>query len=987
MSSTPLYRSITALCLFLFFLLPLKGWSQTTTVTGKVIDGDGVPIQGASVLVKGTTLGATTQPDGSFSIKFTRKGNDVLIFSYVGYNDKEVKVGSTNIVSVQLERNTESMNAVVVVGYGTQKKRDVTGSVVSIPKERLQQLPNNNILSALQGSVPGISVLQGSAGAEGNGVSILVRGRKSISADGSPLIIWDGIPYVGGISDINVADVESIEVLKDASATAIYGSRGSNGVILITSKQGRKGKLSVTYDGSYSVQTLVNKPDLLSGPEFAKFKAERANATTNGLDAQEQAVFDAGKWVDWYALATRIGARSQHSISVRSGTDKFSFYLGGTFLDVEGVVKNDKYRRYSLRPNLTVKLTKWLEFTTSSQISFADRSGVAVEFDDTRNAGGGANFFNPLTEPYNADGTINMYAYDAVHQAGNPLNSLNTLNSDNTYKIFTTNSLKVDVPFVKGLTYRLNTGVEYENNQRKTYYPRNTAVGFESNGDAINFSSVDRNFTVENILNYSREFGKHSINVTALYSSQSEDYDRDQLEGEGFPNDALTNYQMNAAALLTPSSTYYKSNLLSQMGRINYGYDGRYLLTLTARRDGYSAFGPSTKYGTYPSVAVGWNIVNESFMSKQDLFSQLKLRASYGLTGNRGVSPGAALAALGAAPYLDGGTTAPGYIPVKIANDDLGWESTKMLSFGVDFGLLKNRITGSVEYYRNNTYNLLLTRTLSPIQGIASVLSNIGKTKGHGIDFGVQSTNINKGDFTWSTNLNISYSNNVIVDLYGTGVSDKANKWFIGQPIRVAYGLQYDGFFKSQEEVNNSAQPTDKPGYVRVKDVDTSGTISTDLDRVILGNLDPKYTWGITNSFKYKNFSLMFFFQGAAGYVKLDEFQIDNVFGDTRRNTVKKDWWSVDNPNGTHYANDQNANKLSVPFYENDAFVRLKDLSISYNLPAKVLTKLNMASLKVYVTGRNLATFTKYKGLDPELSNNYGLPLQRDLLIGLTIGL
>ena len=961
--------------------------AQTFRLTGRVTDEEGKPLANVSVVIKGTNNGTTTAADGTYALSAAKSSGNVLVFSSIGFVNRELIQSEGNPLDVQLERSNQSLDAVLVIGYGTQKKRDVTGAVSSIPKERLQQLPNNNILSAIQGSIPGVQVSQGSANAEGNGQSILIRGRKSISASTDPLIIWDGIPYVGGISDINPNDVESIEILKDASASAIYGSRGSNGVILVTSKQGIKGRFNVTYDGSFSVQTLTNKPDLLTGPEFAEFKKTRKNSNTNTLTTYEQAVLDAGKWVDWYDLATQNGMRSQHSISVRGGSDKFTFYLGGTYLNVKGVVRNDAYKRYSLRPNLDLKLTSWLTFNTSSQISFSDRSGLAVDFDDSRNTGGGANFFTPLAKPYNPDGTIAPYADSSNTQSRNPLSNLLVKNKDNTYKIFTANSIKVDFPFVKGLSYRINTGVEFENNQRKTYYGRNVAIGIEAKGDAINFTSLDRNFTIENILNFAREFGRHNINFTALYSSQSEDYDRDQVEGVGFPNDVLTNYQMNAATLVTVSSTNYKQNLLSQMGRLNYGYNSRYLFTFTARRDGYSAFGKGKKYGVFPVGAIAWNMMEESFMKNLNFLNNLKLRASYGLSGNQAVSSYTSLATLTAANYLDGTTVLPGYIPNKLSNEDLGWETTKSLTIGLDFGILRNRIQGNIDVYSSHTKDLLLLRQISPVQGITEVLQNIGKTSGRGIEVGITSSNINSRGFVWNTNANFAYNNNKIEDIYGDGKDDVGNRWFIGQPIRVAYGLQYDGIFHSQEEVNKSAQPTEKPGYVRIKDIDGDGVISTSKDRIILGNLDPKYVWGLTNTFRYNNFSLMVFFQGVAGLKKSNELQSDNVFADTRRNTTKKDWWSDANPNGTHFANDANANKLGVAIYESGSYTRLKDLSLGYTLPASVLSRLKISSLKLYLTGRNLATFTKYKGLDPELSNQNGLPLQRDWLVGITLGL
>ncbi len=981
-----LIKVLSFVCLLL--LSAPNAIAQNTVLTGKVTDVDGKALENVSVVIKGTATGTTTDAAGIYQIPVTKPVGNMLVFSSVGFTEKEVTQPEGNTINVQLEKTSQSLDAVVVVGYGTQRRRDVTGSVASLSKERLQQLPNTNIAEALQGSVPGLQINTNGGGAEGNNVSILIRGRNSITAGNNPLIVWDGIPYVGGISEINPADVESIEILKDASATAIYGTRGSAGVILVTSKQGKKGKLAITYDGFYSAQTLTNKPDLLTGPEFYQFKTTRLNSNTNVLSPTEQAVYNAGTWVDWYDIATQQGSKLQHSLSVRGGSDKTSFYLGGTSLDVEGVARNDRFKRYSLRPTLEIKVTDWLTIGTSSQLSFQDRSGLPVEFEDTRNVGGGANFFNPLTVPFNPDGSPALYANVDDRQARNPIANTLVKNDDKAYRLFTANNIKIDFPFVKGLSYKLNTGIEYENNQRKTYYARNVALGFEKNGDAINYTSLSRNFTVENILNYSKEFGKHNINVTALYSSQSDNFERDEVEGVGFPNDVLTNYQMNAATLLTPSSVNTKGNLLSQMGRLNYGFNGKYLLTLTARRDGFSAFGADTKYGVFPSAAVAWNISDESFMRPVAFVNNLKLRASYGLNGSQAVSPYSSLATLASgAFYLSGTTIFPGYFPNRLANANLGWESTTSLSLGLDFGIINNRIQGSVDVYSSETEDLLLRRSISPVQGITSILQNIGKTANRGIEVGITSTNIRSKNITWSTNLNFSSNRNKIVDLYGDGKDDIGSNWFIGKPIRVIYGLQYDGIFRTQEEINRSAQPTALPGYVRIKDISGDGMINNAADRTIIGQLDPKFIWGVTNTFKYKEFSLMVFFHGVQGVTKDNPLQDDNVFADTRRNTVKKDWWSPSNPNGTHFSNDANANKQSVNFYEDASFVRLKDVSLAYQLPSSVLERLHVSGIKFYLTGRNLATFTKYKGLDPELTNQYGLPLQREMVVGLTIGL
>ena len=949
-------------------------------ITGTVTDDKGEQLPGVSVTLKGTQRGTTTDATGQYKLNLTdgAGSSNTLVFSYVGYLSQEKPLGNSDVVNITLLADTRALDEVVVVGYGTQRKSDLTGSVVSINKERLQQLPNTNIAQALQGSIPGLQINTNSGGAEQNNVTILVRGRSSISANTSPLIILDGIPYTGSISDINPSDVGSIEVLKDASAAAIYGSRGSNGVILVTTKQGKSGQVRISYDGFYGIQQIAHKPDLLNGPDFYDFKKNRANIPAGSISPSEQAVYDSGNFADWYALATRQGTRNQQSINVSGGSEKAQFYIGGTYLNVAGIARNDNFKRYTLRPNLNVQITPWLNFASSSQLSYADRSGVAADFAGEQ----GANFFIPLATPYNPDGTPTIYAWPEYNLAGNPLQGFSARDVNRTYRTFSTNAIRVDIPFVKGLSYKLNTGVELQSSYQETYYGRDTRTGFEGRGVATNITSQGRNFTIEHIVNYGREFGKHNLGITGLYSTQSTDNTSQTLQGKGFPNDVLTNYQMNTATLLTPSASYSKQNLQSQMLRVNYGYDSRYLLTLTARRDGYSGFGSDTKYGIFPSVALGWNIAREAFMTGTNFVTLLKLRASYGLNGNQAVDSYQSLATLSTRQYLDGSTIIPGYIPSRLGNNDLGWESTRSSNVGLDFGFLGNRIQGSIDLYQKQTYDLLLRRNISSVQGFPSIVQNVGKTDNKGVEVLVTSTNINRNGLTWVTSANGAYNVNRIVDLYGDGSNDPTNGWFLGRPIRTIFDYQYGGIFRSADEVASSPQPTAKPGYVRVADVNGDDKINGD-DRTFQGNLDPRFTYGLTNTVTYKGLSLMVFIQGVGNVTKEDPLQQDAVFTDVRRNTTKKDWWTPDNPNAAHWSNDANSNNLNINIYQNASFARLKDVSLAYQLPASVLKSFRMSTLKVYLTGRNLATITSYTGLDPELTNQVGLPLQREFLVGL----
>jgi len=981
--------SLIGVCLLCFFI----SYSQ---ISGVVLGVDKNPISGVTVTLKNSKLSTKTNADGVFLFKTQPSSKIILIFSSIGFETLEIETDKPTGITASLKETSAGLNEVVVVGYGTQKRKDVTGSVVSVGKDRLENLPNNSFAQALQGAVSGVSITTGSSGAEGNGTSILVRGRGSITAATGPLFIVDGIPYEGGVSELNPNDIETIDVLKDASSVAIYGSRGANGVILITTKQGKKGKMVVKYEGSYGFQKLMNKPNLLNGEEFYKFKTERVVSPVGSLiqygdiyfKPSEKDVYQSRKWVDWYDLTTQTGTRNQHSISISGGADKTKFYFGATYLNVEGIAKNDVFKRYSLRSNIEHKITNWLTLTSNTQLSVQRRDGLAADFSGQN----GAVYMNPLTTPFNADGSPTIYAYPENQTAGNPLANLLVKNEDNSYRMLTTNAIKIDIPYIKGLSYKLNTGVELENTIRRTYYGKNTSTGYELQGKAINYNTINRNFTIENILYYTTEIGKHSINFTGLYSFQSKDFDKDSYTGTGFPSDVLTNYQMSKASLLTQSAAYFKQNLLSQMGRLNYSYDSKYMLTLTVRRDGYTSFAVDSKYGVFPSAALAWNIFREKFMDKFKWLSNLKLRTSYGLNGNQAVASYASLANFINRTYVTNENTLDGVIISQLQNQKLGWESKKALNIGFDIGILKNRITATVDYYQANNYDLLLNRQISPITGITSqsILQNIGKTENTGIEFLVNSSNIKNKNFEWSSSANISFNKNKIVELYPYGGDDITNKWFIGNPINVNYSYVFNGIFQKGEDV--SMQPGSLPGFVKIKDVNSDKIITKD-DRTIIGQTDPKYTWGFSNTLKYKRYTLYIFFQGAGGNTKENPLAQDGVFTEITRNTTKKNWWTEANPNNEHWANDANANNYlgGVNIYEDASYIRLKDITFSVDISKQGSGRNN----KFYVSGRNLATITKYKGIDPELATSnsttttaqWGVPLQREFTIGISLTL
>lgn len=963
-----------------FLLLPLAVSAQQHTVKGTVTDQlSGKPLIGVSIGLKGSSVGTVTDGNGNYTVILPSQ-NGVLVFTYIGYGAKEIPVTSRSRLDAALIPDQENLNEVVVVGYGTQKKKDVTGAVTRVDPRRLENLPNSNLAQALEGAVPGLNITQTGAGAEGNTNTILIRGKNSITAQNDPLIILDGVPFNGNLSDINPNDVASIDVLEDASAAAIYGSRGSNGVILVTTKKGGEGKPVISYDGNYSVQEIAHMPTYLTPEQFYQFKLTRV---PNSITLSEQHVYDSRAFPDWVGLATQKGMRTQHNLSVRGGSEKVQYYISGNYLGVDGIAVNDRFKRVSMRVNLTVDVTNWLTWGTNTQLAYINRNGLPADFSSAQN---GAYAFNPLTTAFDSTGAPTIYPWPENTGFANPLAPALADNKDESYTVFSNNYLLVKIPFVPGLSYRLNTGVEYDSRNQKTYYGRNTKIGKEANGNLSLEDDLTRNLTVENIVSYNRSFGKHTIDFTGLYSYEYDNDEANLLHSTGFPNDVLTYYQANIALSNTPSAIYSKSTMVSQMARINYSYNDKYLLTLTGRRDGYSGFGADKKFGFFPSAAIAWNIGEEDFLKNSRVLSNLKLRLSYGSNGNQAITPYKTLAKLSSRPYVDESATAPGYVPTSLADPNLGWETTNTANVGVDFGLWKGRVQGSVDAYVSKTHNLLLNRLISPVEGVSSITENIGKTSNRGVTIGLNTINVETDRITWSTNLNFSLNRNRIDELYGNGLDDTLNQWFLGHPIDVNFGLVYDGVYQQGDDIKNSAQPNAQPGYAKIKDRNHDGLINGQ-DRTIVGSQQPSFIWGMGNTFRYQRFSLYVFMHGVVGTSRFNSLLSDDVNSDVAHNTVVKDWWTPTNPTNAYYANVVGANQYDVSILQKNSYLRMEDISLSYDFSSAILSRLGLSKLRLYVDARNVFTITRWQGLDPELSNQAGIPLQREYLLGLNIDL
>ncbi|WEK19537.1 MAG: TonB-dependent receptor [Candidatus Pedobacter colombiensis] len=974
----------------------LHAQTAGTEVIGVILDANGQPIPGATIKNQSTAKVAISDGNGRYRIVVTK--GETLVYSFIGYTTKSVVVGTQAQISVTLDEASDKMlNDVVVIGYGTQKRSDVTGSVVSVPKARLSQLPVTNVLQAIEGAVAGVNVTTSSS-VPGSQPSVLIRGRNSINADSGPYVVVDGIPLTktgGSLNDINPNDIASVEILKDASATAIYGTNGTNGVILVTTKRGVLGKPVIRYSGYAGFDNLAHILKPRTGEEYvqkyADFLKQTGQVQTRPVpNIGELPAYNAGTTTDWVKEATQQGIMQDHNVSISGGTPDVKYFISGDYLDQKGVIKGYQFNRVALRSNLDLNVTSFLTIGTSLFLTSNNYDG------------GRANLLlatamSPYGQLYNADGTYAIYPMNPEQLYVNPLLGLTTTKISRTTNINGNGYAEIKFPGVlTGLKYRLNGGYTYFPERRGSYTGRKAN---DMIGTASSFNASTNSYTIENILTYTKDIEKHHFDFTALYSSQERKYNSTTAGASGFINDELGLDNIAAGATQTSGAYRDRYGLNSQMGRLFYSYDSRYLLTLTARRDGSSVFGSKAdKYGIFPSAAIGWNITNEDFMKNVTLLNNLKLRLSYGKTGNEAVSVYRTITTdvTGRSPF--NGISTIGVLAGNLGNNALHWESTKTANIGLDFSILKSRISGTIEAYQNKTTGLLLNRSLPIITGYTQVLDNIGKTSNKGLEITLNTQNVAGKDFKWETTIVFATNRNKITDLYGDGKDDVGNRWFIGHPISVVYDYRMTGVWQTGEDVSKQ-DPTAKPGSLKFADLNGDGKITGD-DKEILGQTTPKWTGGLTNTFHYKNINLSVLIQTAQGMVKNN---VDLTYGDEtgRRNTPAEiGYWTPENQSQTRPALSYN-NTLGYGYASNASYTRIKDATLSYVFPQSVLDKLHLGGLTVYASGRNLYTFTKWVGWDPESlqtsrgiintntgedwTNNY--PLTRTFVFGLNVSL
>ncbi|RZJ93941.1 MAG: SusC/RagA family TonB-linked outer membrane protein, partial [Hymenobacter sp.] len=886
-------------------LVPQAAYAQVAgahTVSGKITSEKSEGIPGVTVVVKGTTTGTTTDADGNYTISVPND-NSVLVITSIGYTRQELAVGNRTSISQSLVAENQALNEVQVIGYGTQRAEAVTGSVASIGGDALREVPTANISQALQGRLPGVQIAQTSS-QPGASTQIRIRGTRSLTASNDPLVVLDGIPFPGSIGDINPNDIQSIDILKDASATAIYGSRGANGVVLVTTKGGKKGqKPQVTYSGFVGVKTLFAKYPMMSGPEFVALR-KAAGLYTNSLDEADDVN------TDWQDLLYRTGIQNNQNAGLTGGTENGRYNFNAGYYKEQGVIPTQQYTRFSIRGTLDQGVGKYvrLGFTTNNTYSLSEGSNVSPY---------NALTSSPIANPYNADGSLKRIIKMPVDDQWVTTRSVIEANQDTwlsqTRSLASYNALfgEVKIPGVEGLKYRINLGVNYRQSQGGSFTGRGVnAVSPTTVSTAAVSNAVTTDYTVENILSYDRTFGgKHNINALALYSASGNVYNQTQLAARDIPSDAFQFYNLGAAAgtiTVDPNNQQYqKYGLLSYMARVMYSYDDRYLLSATVRADGSSRLAEGHKWNAYPAVSIGWNVAKEGFMQGVSAVSLLKLRAGYGVTSNQSIAPYATLGLLATRPYNFGPTGYDtGLYVSQLPNPNLGWEYSRTWNYAVDFALLKNRLSGTVEYYVTNTKDLLLGVGLPPTSGVNSYTANIGSTQNKGIEFSLNGVILdNLNGWTWEAGFNVYANRNKITALADEQQRDEANWWFVGQPINVVYDYERIGLWQQGDPYLNILEPGGNVGMIKVK---YTGTYNADgtptraigaADRQIL-DVNPNFQGGLNTRVAYKGFDLAIVgaFQnggllnstiyGSAGYLNL-------LNG--RRGNVKVDYWTPDN--------------------------------------------------------------------------------------------
>ncbi len=939
-------------------------------IHGRVVTQNGEPLQDVSVLIVGTKIGTTTNSDGLYTLTAPSDRNIVLEISSVGYQTKRINVGRQSEINIVLELEVSGLSDVVVIGYGTARKKDLTGSVSQVKGEALESAPVYDIGEALKGRSSGVQVTNNS-GAPGSRIQVRIRGGNSMIGNNTPLYVVDGFPVVGGIDFLNPADIESINILKDASATAIYGSRGANGVVIITSKRGKKGQNGlISINSYYGQQEVAKRYKVLDAKQYATVANEWLKNSNLPAYFNVDTVKNPG--TDWQDVIFRTASIQNHTVTFSGSSDKTRYSLSGNYYGQEGIIINSGIKRGSFRLNLDHDIKDWLSLGVNFSVSRREQFSVPVDNGSRGNTVFTGALSAPPTAPvYNANGQINrietLYPFVDPTDMRNPLLRAEPW-KDRTFTNSILQNTTLQAKIIEGLTFKTLVGLEYEMGNQETFVP---IIFPNDQGSASAANSYLNSFLNENTLTYATSFANsQNLDVTGGFTYQT-DVDRNSgISVSGFPNNITQNFNLAAATTINPpSSGISKWTLASWLGRVNYSMNSKYYATASVRADGSSRFGEENKWGIFPSGAVAWRISEESFMQSVKFVNSLKLRASYGITGNTALSPYQSLNRLSAVRYIEVGQTETiGYAPSGIANSKLRWETTGQLDIGFDLGIVNDRINFTFDYYRKNTNNLLASVPLPPSVGFGSILQNIGEIQNEGVEFSVNAE-ILTGEFKWDVSAQISANKNKVVKLSGdkdiiasgniSGLSGY-NIARVGLPLGMFYGYIEDGL--------------DANGLIKYVDINKDGAINP-LDRVIIGDPNPDFTFGFNSTFAYKNFDLNIFIEGVqgnniffqTGYTNLNSFQrgqnqLADIFGN---------YWTADKPNpNAKYPKISAGTQMAASnrFIEDGSYLRVKTLQLGYNLPVRKLGAHFISKARIYVKTNNLFTLTNYIGLDPDVN-------------------
>lgn len=977
--------------------------AQNTKVTGKVVDESGAALVGIVVFSNNAKVTpVTTDADGMYTIEAPASAS--LTFSCLGYKEETVSINGRGVVNAVLKPDSFNLEDAVVIGYGSQKMKDLTGGVSVVNEETLKMVSTGNLMDRVSGQVAGLTITTGNE-APGSNQSLLIRGQNSLSATNSPLIILDGIPYEGSLADIDPDIVESMTVLKDASSVAIYGSRGSNGVILIQTKKGKQGSLQVTYKAQFSMAQPMQRIQVMGPNEYIRYKQDMGRLGTKMytgeqldpmagqiISASEKVNYAQGITNDWQDYVFRNTFNTDHQVTFSGGTESTQYMSAVSYLHNPGVVYNSNYDRISVYSSINQKLNRWLNVGLTTQFIHRETGGVTPNLEHAIKQ-----------SPYGIYKDETGMYYEEPMDYSNFPNPMKDVNADqkNTSRNVLVNGY-IDITFCKGLTFKSQFGYNYRDNFTGTYYGRNTVTGRKVNGRASTSTSFTTDYTWENILKYDRDFGKHHFDATALFSMQQKKNNSNSQAGESFVNDDSSFYKMDGAEKsITIGSSYWKENMMSYMLRLNYGYAGRYLITLTGRADGASVFGANNKFGFFPSAAVAWNMSEEGFIKENtNKVDMLKIRLSYGANGNNAISRYTTLDRLYSTNgvkyiYGDGSTAVnSAYLPSNgIGNPDLKWETTYTANLGIDFLFFQGRLGGSVDMYLSKTKDLLMTRTVPIMNGYSKIWDNIGATENKGIELTLNSVNIRKANFTWSTDLTFFLNRDKIVELRGDGKDDVNNKWFIGQPLSVYYDYNMIGIWQDGEEFTfvddeGNTQTHQKgavPGSAKLEDVDGNGIINSD-DRKIIGSTRPSFTMSMGNRFQYKNLYFSFLLNGKFGMWMSDNVANITSYSFGSGNYIHGvEYWTPETPDAD-VVSPGYVNTFSHGYYKKMNYVTLKNVTLGYKLPKSAVSKIGIKGLDLSLSINNICAISNMRQMlnyDNTWFASY--PTARSYMLGFTV--